>query len=81
MGKVEFTGPNKILGIYFYIVLNKNCKNLLVQTNVYWCWALGPVLIMKIVTIVLHTKYKSLMAFQFLFFKKTFFSPSQQMIK
>jgi len=24
--KFEFTGPNQILGIYFYIVLNKNWK-------------------------------------------------------
>ena len=33
--------------IYFYIVLNKNWKNLLVWTKFYWSWAGGPVLILS----------------------------------
>jgi hypothetical protein len=35
--------------IFFYIVLNKNRKNLLVRTKPYWSWDVGPVLIMRTV--------------------------------
>ena len=45
--KFEFTEPNQILEFIFIYTSKQKLKNLLVQTNFYWSWAGGPVLIVR----------------------------------